>query len=108
VSTTTVRPTFTDEVVAALEGGRDLILAGHCHTQAWGILPDGRVAFDALGALARASRISRIFDTARGVLETMLPAGFVSIARYNDASSTAEVSRLYSNAISAVRQAVAA
>ena len=96
---------FADQVVDALEQARDLILAGHCVRQAWGLLPDGRVAFDATGALARSSRTSRIFDAAKFALDARL--GSMSVAQYNDTKTTADVSRLYSDAINAVRQAAA-
>jgi hypothetical protein len=98
---------FADEVVAALELAQTRIHIGHCITQAWGVLENGAEAYCALGALARSSRTRRIFDAGHEALRVMLPTGSTSVADYNDASSTAEVSRLYGNAISAVRQAVA-
>lgn len=112
MSKSTVRRTlsFTDEVVAALERARELIHSGHCIRQAWGLLPDGRVGFDALGALARSARTRRIFDAGHEALRVMLPNGWTSVAAYNDGTTTADVSRLYGNAITAVRavgQAVA-
>lgn len=101
--------TFAEDVVAALDMARALIHDGHCHRQSWGLLPDGRIAYDALGALARASRTTRIFDAGHEALKASLPTGaparWKSVAQYNDAASTLEVSRLYGNAISAVRQA---
>lgn len=99
--------TFTDDVIAALEQARAHIHAGHCIRQAWGLLPDGRVAFDALGALARASRTRRIFDAGHEALRVSLPMGWTSVAAYNDVSPTLAVSELFGRARSAVRQAAA-
>lgn len=112
--------TFADLVVATLEEARARIHHGHCKGQGYAII-DGRECFCAVAALAASSRTVRIpngdttitiagqqiFDAGMSALSTVLPPGWTSVPAYNDATSQTDVSRLYGNAISAVRKVAA-
>jgi hypothetical protein len=111
--------TLVEQVVAALTAARDLILAGHTRCNArvyWFDIASGDdgVNYCAVGALAASSPTTRVFDAGIAALRAVLPPRYrrsnvwpcAEVSEYNDAHTTAEVSRLYQNAIAAVHLAM--
>lgn len=120
--------TLSTAVVAALDAAKSLVEQGHCHERARVRLPNGRVCYCAMGALAAVCHTLRIyecrcafqhcphvisgtdiFNAAHDALRSALPGRWHggSVADFNDAVARNQVAHLYARAIDTVRQVAA-